>query len=924
MLALRSTLWLFTASLVSCATAKPPEPGAPAASPSAASTATSAAPVTPPPAPALPPEPIPMLELPGDVRPTRYALELTISPDLPEFSGKADLSITLDRARDVIWLHGLDLSIVESTVQAAGETLPARYEQVNDDGVVKLTLPKPIGPGTAVLHFAWHRKFDPRLVGLYLAPENNRSYAFTQFEDIFARRAFPGFDQPGFKTPFDVTLVVPEGQVAVANTPPLGPAEKQPNGMKRIRYAPTKPLPTYLLAWAVGPFDVVDGPTLPPNQARANPVPLRAIVPQGRGADAKFALKASAELLLLEEAYFGIAYPYPQLDIVAVPDYAYGAMENAGEIHYREDLLLFKEGTTSEENRTSIASVIAHEEAHQWFGDLVTMRWWDEAWLNESFATWMAARMQEEWQPSMHAMIDLHNAVSAAMGNDALATARAIRQPVLSVKAIGDQFDALTYSKGGGVLAMFERFVGPEPFRRGVSDYIAAHAFGSGSTDDLLASFSKAAGREVAPAFHSFLDRAGVPLVKAKVTCAGKVGTLSLEQSRYFPLGSDGKQDGLWQLPVCSRYALAGDQELHETCTLLTKAQDTVDLPGCPVWLMPNADGAGYYRWSLDQEGLKKLRTAGYARLSVTERISLAQALNASVYAGTLPIADALAALAPIAADPEGEVARTAIGLITFARDRVLPEGDQQRADAYASKLFGPVMKRLGYKAHKGESTSDRRLRARVLGLLIDAGDKQVLAQAVKLGNAYANLGKSDFDQAAVDPDLAELVLRAAVEKGGAEIVDALFARLEKTEDADARSRILTGLTGVRDAPRVKRVLELTLSGKLRKQETIVPMLGFAGDRRTRDAAWSYLREHLDAVAANSPETYVPYCPSLVVAAYCDDAHARELTAAFEPVEGKYNGLAKTVRQARESIQLCVAQASAQRESALAFFSKGR
>jgi aminopeptidase N len=867
------------------------------------------------PAPRLRPDPTPELQLPADVHPTRYALQMEILLDRPDFQGTADITVTLDKPRQVIWLHGRELNVTESLVRAGGEAIPAQYEQVTDEGVVKLSLAHSIGPGNATIHLAWHRAYDPKVVGLYQAREAGATYAYTQFEDIYARRAFPGFDEPAFKTPFDVTLTVRSTDVAVANTLPLSEEPSGP-GLKRIHYAETKPLPTYLIAWAVGPFDVVQGPTLPPNSIRDRPVPMRGIAPKGHPGEFAYALRIGAELLLLEEKYFGIAYPYEKLDQVAVPDYAFGAMENAGEIHYREDLLLFKEGSSAEESRIEITQVMAHEQAHQWFGDLVTMRWWDEAWLNESFATWMANRTVAEWAPAMLSLVDQEKAVARAMRNDALVSARAIRQPLTSTKNIPDQFDGLTYSKGGGVLAMFERLVGAEPFRRGVSNYIAAHAYGSGSTDDLLASISKAAGREVTAPFHTFLDQAGVPLVEAKVSCSPSAH-VSLKQSRYFPLGSEGKQDRTWQIPVCARFSIGG--KASETCTLLTQAEGTLDLPGCPEWLIPDADGAGYYRWALTGDDLRKLSTSGYSQLSVLERISLAQSLRAAVNSGALPISEALEALEPLALDPEGEVASEAIPLVTFAREHLVPVEERSRVDAYAVRLFGPVFKRVGFSAAKGESTSTRRLRSQVIELLAQSREPAILKKAVRRGLAYAGLGDGKFHPEAVDPDLAGLVLGIAVEEGDQKIFDGLIDRLTRTEDADLRGRILRALGRAHDAARSARALTLSLDPQLRKDEGLTEVFAQSDDYRTQDLAWTWLQANFDVLISKVPETHAAYLP-YIGAHYCDTKHADEVTAFFAPRAEKHSGMPQNVRQVVEYVRLCAAQAAAQRDGARKFF----
>ncbi|HYZ89539.1 MAG TPA: M1 family metallopeptidase, partial [Myxococcales bacterium] len=470
-----------------CVVAACAEAPRPAAPPAAERTSAAEAPPQ-----AKPPEAPPVLFLPRDVHPLHYALALRIVPEQDRFSGTAEIDVQLDQPRDVVWLHGRGLQVREATVGDA----PARYEQVNPEGLARLVVQRPVGPGKTTLHLAWEREFDPQIVGLYRTQEAGRRYAYTQFEAVDARRAFPGFDEPDFKTPFDVTLTVPADEVAVANTLPVG-EEQAGAGLKKIRFATTKPLPTYLLLWAVGPFDVKTPPPLPPSEARSRPLQVRGVAPRGRGAELDFALKTGGDLLLLLERYFGTEFPFEKLDHVAAPDYTYGAMENAGAILYREEILLFEPGVSADQTRTSIAGVMSHEMAHQWFGDLVTLRWWTDAWLNESFATWMGNRTVEEWDPSYGAWNAFLASVDRAMDQDALASARAVRQPLDDIKNVWNQFDSITYQKGGGVLAMFERYLGKERFRDGIRRYLRAHAYGGGDTDDLLDALSQAAGRDV-------------------------------------------------------------------------------------------------------------------------------------------------------------------------------------------------------------------------------------------------------------------------------------------------------------------------------------------------------------------------------------------------------------------------------------------
>ncbi|HEY6050996.1 MAG TPA: M1 family aminopeptidase, partial [Thermoanaerobaculia bacterium] len=593
-----------------------------------------------------------MLQLPGDVRPTHYALSMEIVPSRERFRGAADIDIRLERPRTVLWLHGRDLHVSASTVGDAA----AAYEQVNPEGLVRLVLSSPVGPGDARIHLEWDAPFDPRIVGLYLAHEAGEAYAFTQFESVDARRAFPGFDEPLFKTPFDVTLTVPASHVAIANTLPTEEAPAG-DGLKRVRFATTQPLPTYLLIWAVGPFDVVAPPPLPPNEVRHRPLPVRGVAPRGRGAELATALETGAAQLVLQEKYFGVPFPFEKLDHIAAPDYTYGAMENAGGILYREELLLFKPGVSSEDTRRAIGSVMAHEISHQWFGDLVTLRWWTDAWLNESFATWMGTRTEEEWDPSMRAGLYQLTHGHKAMAIDALKSARAVRQPLDDVKNIWNQFDAITYEKGAMVLSMFERFVGEEKFRAGIHAYLASHAYGSGDTGELLDALSQAAGRDVKAAFQTFLDQPGMPIVDVRATCEREKGKLRLEQARYVPLGSDGSREGAWKIPICVHYGAAGGT--RQACTLLEARTGELALDSCPEWVMPNADAAGYYRWSLPAPELQELSGGAYPQLSARERLSLADNVRAAMRSGRLAFADGVPAIAAMARDPDPQVAAT-------------------------------------------------------------------------------------------------------------------------------------------------------------------------------------------------------------------------------------------------------------------------
>ena len=860
-------------------------------------------------------EAAPVLQLPRDVRPLRYSLAMRIVPTDERFSGAADIEVELEKPRTVVWLHGRGLRV--SLARVDGE--PAVYEQVNPEGLSRLMLRRPVGPGRTTLHLEWEREFDPQIVGLYLAQEAGEKYAYTQFEAVDARRAFPGFDEPDFKTPFDVSLTVPATDVAVANTPPV---EESPAGgsFKRVRFATTRPLPTYLLLWAVGPFDVVAPPPLPPNEVRSRPLQVSGMAPKGRGPELKFALETGADLVTRLERYFGIGFPFEKLDHVAAPDYTYGAMENAGAILYREEILLFEPGVSAEQTRKSIASVMSHELSHQWFGDLVTLRWWTDAWLNESFATWMGNRTVQEWDPAYGAWTTFLSGVEHAMEQDALASARAVRQPLDDIKNVWNQFDSITYQKGGGVLAMFERFVGPDRFRQGIRRYLRAHAYGGGDTDDLLDAISTAAGRDVKAPFHTFLDQPGIPLVQARIDCSAGRPRLLLRQERYLPLGSTAERTRAWQIPVCARYSANGAEK--EACELLSTADGALPLEACPDWVLPNADAGGYYRWTLPARDLRKLTGTAYRKLAPRERMAVASNVRAAMRSGALAFGDGMAAIAPLAADADPEVAAIPMEVLTAARDDLVPDATRERVEQVGRQLYGPVARRLGWAPRAGEAIPLRAFRARVLGFLaFTAHDPAVLAEAVRRGRAYAGFGDGRFHPGAVDAGLASVALGAAVRQGGAKAFDALLERLPQERDGVLRRRILAALAATDDPSLRERVLALPLDPRLRKNERVEVLFDVADHAESRQAAWEALKREFDQLVPQIPEAHAHNAIALA-GEFCDPAHLADAQAFFGERAPRIPAGPRRLAESLEKVRLCIAYRDAQGSDAVRFFAR--
>ncbi len=557
-------------------------------------------------------------------------------PERETFSGRARIDIRFDAATDGFWIHGRGLEVDKVSLHAGGTVVAATYEQATRDGVVRISLAQEIAPQTAQLDISYHARFSNLLEGLFHEQVDGDWYAFTQFEPIDARGAFPGFDEPRFKTPFTLSIVAPKAATVAANTP-IAEIATLPDDTKRVLFQPTPPLPTYLIAFTVGPLDVADGGKLRDDPAAP---PLRGLATRGHGHEFEFALSNTPEIVALLADYFGQPYPFAKLDLVAVPSQI-GAMENVGLITYGESLMLFGDKPPLNQQR-SFADVHAHELAHQWFGDSVTMSWWDDLWLNEAFATFMSSKIVQQWRPSYRASEGLVQSALATMDGDGLASARRIREPIVDFNDVTNAFDGITYEKGAGVLNMLEGFIGEDAFRDGVRAHLKRHAGGSADMSDLVASLVESSGRaELGGIMKTYTELAGTPLIDVQLHCgAQQPATVTLSQQRYLPVGSKADPRRQWDVPVCMRIGVVDG--VREQCAVLSEPTMEVTLDGvdgCPNWLMPNRGGRGYYRWHLDETRLDRLTQVMTSGLDAGERLAVADSITAGVEAGTANLA---------------------------------------------------------------------------------------------------------------------------------------------------------------------------------------------------------------------------------------------------------------------------------------------
>jgi alanyl aminopeptidase len=858
--------------------------------------------------------------LPADVQPLRYALWLEVLPDQTSYRGRVAIDLELERPRESLWFHSKGARISEARVARPGaEPLPGQVEQVNEAGLSALRLRQPVGPGKVTLELSFEADFGTRLTGLYRVESEGKGYAFTQFEAISAREAFPCLDEPRFKTPFELRLVVAEGARAIANTRELE-ARALGEGKREVRFAPTETLPTYLVALAVGPLDIVEAPALPPSAVRDHPLPLRGVAVAGRGPDLKAALEQTPRLLLELEDYFGIAYPYDKLDLIAVPDFGAGAMENAGAITFRDTLLLMR-ADASENQKRRLAYVNAHELAHQWFGNLVTMPWWDDVWLNESFATWMGTRVVDKVLPEYQAKLSELNSTLYAMDVDSQAAARKIHQPIESDHDIENAFDAITYAKGGGVLSMFERYLGADTFRAGLRLYMARHRFGSATAQDLVRALAEASGKPALPtAFNSFLDQAGVPLLSVTPSCREGKAEVALAQQRYAPIGSSIERARSWQIPACLRFP--GASGSAEQCLLLTDKEARVALEGasCPAWIMPNSEAAGYYRFALDAPALDAL-VAARATLSEAELITLANNLMAGMDAGSVRAEQALAGMITLSDRSSRLVLDQVLGALFDARDKLLSEAELAHYRARVAQVAGPVYRKLGLFPPAGAEVSgeEKLLRAQAVRALgLEARDPELYAELARLGRARLEL-ETHPRALELPSELIDVALTAALRQGDDSVLARAKEKLVADADGTVRARLLTGIAGLDQPARTGAVLALALDPRLRVNERLPLVFGQMARTETRRAAFDWLKANEQGLStALSQRHQADVIAS--VAGFCDEATAQEVEAYFGPRAEKIPGGPRELQLALERIRLCAALRAAQGESARAYF----
>lgn len=819
--------------------------------------------------------------------------------------GKVEIEL-VGTPTDVVWIHAGDNLTITS---AMFENHAARVERVSEDLVgLSFSLPLPHHPTLSITYEGKLPSKDGR--GAYRQEENGDWYIFTQFESTDARRAFPCFDEPGFKTPFTITMQVPEDQQAFANTPEV--ASKKENGWKTVTFAPSQPLPTYLVAFAVGPFEVVDA-----GKHGKKQTPIRIIVPKGRSVDAKYAASTTGTILSKLEEYFDMPYPYEKLDHIAVPQKG-GAMENPGLITYGTPIILSAGDVRSVRLERAYTSVAAHELGHIWFGDYVTTAWWDDIWLNEAFATWISAKIQHAIHPDWDTLANRAESKSSVMLNDALVSARRIRQPIESRHDILNAFDGITYQKGGAVITMMESWVGAEPFKKAVHGYLQRHSHGNATSQEFLAEMAAQLDAEhkdsFAAAFSSFLDQPGFPVVDAKLNCSGPgAATLSLSQQRYVPTGSSGASPETWIVPVCAE--VPDGKETKTSCGLLRDKTGELKLPTktCPAWVNPNAGNVGYYRAFVDEKN--EVALLANKKLTPQERIGVFGDELAFVRSGRFSDDKVLAQLGPIAQEGDRFLLGLGVGYAWSLEENLVSDANRPKLDKFMRATFLPKAKALGWAPKEKEDDGTRLLRLQLVSIAAVHDEAGLSAEAKKLTEAWLS------DRKAIDRDLMGPVLAAGMRFSDRAHWDKLHDAAKKTTDRQERSALLEAMSRARDPKLAEENLKLALSDEFDRRESISLVYGVATYPPHRQLAWDFVKQHYEELIAPLPWRAGA---SLIYVAghFCDAEHRKDAEDFFKDRAQKSPGGPRTVAQVLEDMSLCIAQRPVREKNVGTFLSK--
>jgi aminopeptidase N len=826
--------------------------------------------------------------LPTIVTPSHYDLAFSVDLNRERFEGTETIRVQVNEATSAVVLHAFEIQFHEVTIGAGATAQTATVSLDEANQTATLTVPKPLAKGATEIHARFSGILNTQLRGFYISKTKLRKYAVTQFESTDARRAFPCFDEPAFKATFALTLTIDRGDIAIANgkllTDVPGPGPTQ----HTMKFSTTAKMSPYLVAMTVGDFKCVEG--------AADNIPIRICATPDKRELTHLALESAQQVLHFYDSYYAIKYPFGKLDVVAVPDFAAGAMENTGAIFYRETDLLAETKSASVGTRKKIASILAHEMAHQWFGDLVTMQWWDDIWLNEGFATWMANKPLAAAHPDWHVDVDEADENRTALGLDSLKSTRPIHSDVTTPAQIDEAFDAIAYQKGAAVLRMVEHYVGAETFKKGINAYLQAHAYGNATSEDFAKAIAGTSGKPVERILPTFVNQPGVPLLDVTLACTNSHTAVTLTQQRFVIDGT--KPDaGRWQIPVCVK----GVGQASSMCEVLTEETRTLTLPGaCTPWVFANAGAHGYYRTAYPPEMLSALAPHVETGLTAPERLMLLDDEWALVRAGRHNAGDYLTLAAGYGREHTSGVMEEVTRRLAVIDDDLTTATTRPKFQAFTRSLLRPLFDEVGFTGTGGETDDRRSLRSTLIGALGTFGqDSDVIAKA------RAALDRSLAGGPPLDSTAADAIVTAAATHGDQKLFEALAAAADAASSPEDQYRYLFALAAFQDPALLQRALERTLSPQLRNQDAALYLARFFINEQSQGLAWAFVKEHWSALEAKV--TIFGGDTNLIrsMGAFCE-AGSREEIAAFFAAH-PLPAAARTLTQTLEQINSCIA-----------------
>jgi aminopeptidase N len=794
--------------------------------------------------------------LPEGVTPRHYSLSFT--PDLQKasFSGEETIDVQVLKPASTITLNSAELEFQLAEITQGDKTQTAQTSFNPDKEQATLTATTNLQAGPASIHIRFTGILNDKLRGFYLAKTTLRSYAITQFESTDARRAFPSFDEPALKATFDIALTIDQGDTAISNGKIVSDTPGPGEGKHTLKFSQTAKMSTYLVAMAVGDFAC--------NEGSADNVPIRVCGTPDKKPLGVAALRYAEEILHYYNSYYGIPYPFGKLDIVGAPDFEAGAMENTGAIFYRESDLFIDDTHASVSSHQDVFEVLAHEMAHQWFGDLVTMKWWDNIWLNEGFATWMELKPSQALHPEWNAALDGVNASDEALRVDALRNTHPIRARAETPEEIDELFDSISYEKGAAVLRMVESYVSPDVFRRGVNAYLRKFQYSNASAEDFWNSIASVSGRPVDKIMPTFVEQAGEPLITVRTSCVAappepKVRSrrhhrtrriapaqpkteISLAQARFWLDPSSAPANSTtWMVPLCVKAAGA-----RPFCQIVGQKESLLPVAGgCSPWLFVNANAMGYYRTHYDADTLQKLTTLGKTELSTAERLSLLNDEAALVLSRQENVANYLDLVSALKQEDERPIMKSYLAGLRLVHNYLLTEATKPAFISWVRNNFGPMFTRLGWTPAAGETDDRHEVRAVLVQILGEIGeDPEVVRHSAELATQYSK------DVNAIDPSLVRSVLEVAAMSNDPGLFQQYMAAMSDPKSSPEQlSDYSRGLDRFSDPKLTEQWLERIVGPETRSQDAAGYLGRLLENPAAQKMAWAWTKQHWTQVA---------------------------------------------------------------------------